>query len=46
MRIVLLFWAGVQIEFDGAAIAIDPLEDTDLLSPILGEPSLPTVFVR
>jgi hypothetical protein len=46
MWIVLLFWAGVQIEFDKAAIAINPLEDSGLLCPMLGDPSLPPVFVR
>jgi L-ascorbate metabolism protein UlaG (beta-lactamase superfamily) len=46
MRIVRLLWAGVQIEFDGAAIAIDPQEDSGLLCPMLGDPSLPPVFAR
>ena len=46
MRIVRLFWAGVQIDFDGATIVIDLLEHTDPLRSMLGDPRLPPAFAH
>ena len=44
MRIVRLFWAGVQIESEGVTLVIDLLEHTAALSPFLGDPRLPLAF--
>jgi L-ascorbate metabolism protein UlaG (beta-lactamase superfamily) len=46
MRIVRLFWAGVQIDFEGATIVIDLLEHTAPLHSMLGDPHLPPVFAQ
>ena len=44
MRIVRLFWAGVQIESQGATLVIDLLEQTAPIRPFMGDPRLPIVF--
>jgi len=44
MRIVRLFWAGVQIESEGATLVIDLLEHTAPIRSLMGEPRLPIVF--
>ena len=44
MRIVRLFWAGVQIESEGVTLVIDLLEHTAALSPFLGDPRVPLAF--
>jgi L-ascorbate metabolism protein UlaG (beta-lactamase superfamily) len=44
MRIVRLFWAGVQIESEGATLVIDLLEHTAPIRSLMGDPRLPMVF--
>jgi L-ascorbate metabolism protein UlaG (beta-lactamase superfamily) len=44
MRIVRLFWAGVQIESEGATLVIDLLEHTAPIRSLMGDPRLPIVF--
>jgi L-ascorbate metabolism protein UlaG (beta-lactamase superfamily) len=44
MRIVRLFWAGVQIESEGATLVIDLLEHTVPIRSFMGNPRLPIVF--
>ena len=44
MRIVRLFWAGVQIESQGATLVIDLLEQTAPIRTLMGDPRLPIVF--
>jgi L-ascorbate metabolism protein UlaG (beta-lactamase superfamily) len=41
MRIVRLFWAGVQIESEGATLVIDLLEHTAPIRSLMGDPRLP-----
>jgi len=43
MKIVRLFWAGVQIESRGATLVIDLLEQTARMKALLGDPRLPIV---
>jgi len=44
MRIVRLFWAGVQIESEGVTLVIDLLEHTAPLHPFLGTSRVPLAF--
>lgn len=44
MRIVRLFWAGVQIESEGATLVIDLLEHTAPIHSLMGDSRLPIVF--
>jgi hypothetical protein len=44
MRIVRLFWAGVQIESEGATLVIDLLEYTAPIRSFMGDPHLPIVL--
>jgi L-ascorbate metabolism protein UlaG (beta-lactamase superfamily) len=44
MRIVRLFWAGVEIESEGATLVIDLLEHTAPIRSLMGDPRLPIVF--
>src|ERR1700689_1303235 len=44
MRIMRLFWAGVQIESEGATLVIDLLEHTAPIRSLMGDPRLPLAF--
>ena len=44
LGIVRLFWAGIQIECQGATLVIDLLEQTAEIRSLLGDPRLPVVF--
>jgi L-ascorbate metabolism protein UlaG (beta-lactamase superfamily) len=44
MRIVRLFWAGVEIESEGATLVIDLLEHTAPIRSFMGDQRLPMVF--
>jgi L-ascorbate metabolism protein UlaG (beta-lactamase superfamily) len=44
MRIRRLFWAGVQIESNGATLVIDLLEHTAPIRAFMGDPRSPIVF--
>jgi hypothetical protein len=44
MRIVRLFWAGVQLESEGTTLVFDLLEHTDPIRSLMGDPRLPIVF--
>jgi L-ascorbate metabolism protein UlaG (beta-lactamase superfamily) len=44
MRIVRLFWAGVEIKSQGATLVIDLLEHTAPIRSLMGDARLPIVF--